>query len=41
MCCISDYRLIMSRAKNRGAVDICGDCGSQGEIRKVLKIFRK
>lgn len=42
MCCIpEDNCIIMSRAKSRGSVDTCGDCGLQGlyTFRRVFLIF--
>lgn len=42
MCCIPDNSCtIMSRAKSRGVVDTCGDCGLQGliELQVILLYF--
>lgn len=39
MCCIPDYNcVLMSRAKSRGSVDTCGDCGLQGMV-EFLALF--
>lgn len=37
MSCINSYNcVIMSRAKSKGAVDICGDCSCQGKTDRMI-----